>query len=129
MNSVMACAIRTLRQSAVPALYLSAVWMVPCASAGERDFVVYNNTGGDIHALLISPASMNTWAETALGTDPLIEGDSLTVPFNRSGEAALWDVKVSHADGIDQTWSRINLGQLSTLTLQLEDGRVAALVE
>ncbi len=122
-------AVCALRRYALPTLGLLSVCLSGSVTAGERDFVVHNSTGGDIHALFISPASMNAWAEAALGADPLIEGDSVTVPFNRSGEAALWDVKVSQADGGDQTWRRINLGQLSELTLQLNDGDTTVLAE
>ncbi|TJY59920.1 hypothetical protein E4T66_12110 [Sinimarinibacterium sp. CAU 1509] len=103
--------------------------MVMPAAAGEREFILHNDTGGSINALYISPASMNTWADDMLGVETLVGGESVTIPFGRSGEAALWDVKVSDAEGVDQTWSRINLGQLSTLTLQREDGGVAALAE
>lgn len=119
--------IRRLVGSCVAAVALSLA--AGAASAGDQDFTVSNDTGVEIHKLYTSPHSADDWEEDVLGEDVLPDGESLEIAFSPRETAALWDLRVEDEDGNAITWTRLNLLEISTVTLHYKNGKAWAEVE
>ncbi len=93
------------------------------ALAGSQDFRLVNRTGVDIHELYIAPSGSQDWEEDVLGQDVLADGDELAISFD-SGSERYWDLLIRDGDGNSITWEKINLKEISKLTLHY-DGQKA----
>lgn len=87
------------------------------AFAGAQDFELINSTGMDITHVYVSPANVNSWQEDVLGQDILESGSSVVITFDRSEQAAYWDIKVTYASGSENYWQGFNLKEIYTVTL------------
>jgi hypothetical protein len=96
---------------------------------GRQDFVVVNNTGVEIHALYVTPHSSKQWGEDILGVDTLEAGDSLEIVFSPKERAKYWDIRVEDADGNYIEWGKLNLLEISKVTLYYKNGKATAIVE
>lgn len=99
------------------------------AFAGDQDFTLVNDTGVEIHAVYVSPTKSDDWEEDVLGRDTLDDGDSVDIEFARKEKAKYWDLRVEDSDGNSITWNKLNLLEISTLTLHYDDGKATADVE
>lgn len=99
------------------------------AHAGDQDFVLHNETGVDIQELYVSPSSKSDWEEDILGVDVLPDGDSVEISFSRDEDAELWDLKVTDSAGGSLLWGRLNLLEISELTLRFDNGKATALAQ
>jgi hypothetical protein len=115
---------RGLRWTAAMLLAVpGAVW------AGAQDFALNNATGVDIYEVYVSPASSDDWQEDVLGVDVLEDGDSVEISFDRDEDAAYWDLMVVDSEGDNIQWYRLNLTEISEVTLRITNGKAVAEVE
>lgn len=96
------------------------------ALAGDQDFVLHNDTGVEIHKLLISPHRADSWGEDILGKDTMGDGETLTIKFGREERAAHWDLRIEDANGNSVEWENLNLLEISEVTLHYKDGKAWA---
>lgn len=95
-------------------------------TAGDQDFSLVNKTGFEISSLHISPHSSDEWGEDILGKDTLDDGDTLNITFHRKEKAANWDLRVEDGDGKNFTWEKLNLLEISEVTLFYRKGVATA---
>ena len=96
------------------------------AFQGKQDFTVVNKTGVEIHELYVSAHSTDNWEEDVLGTDTLASGDSVEIKFSPKEKAKLWDLKVVDGKGNSIEWTKLNLLEISEVTLYYKDGKAWA---
>jgi len=99
------------------------------AYAGDQDFTVFNETGVEINRMYTSPHSSESWDEDVLGEYALPSGEGVEITFSPREQAALWDLRVEDAEGNFITWERLNLLEISAVTLYYEDGEAWAEAE
>lgn len=108
------------------ALVTIALLGTMAAFAGEQDFTVHNKTGVEIHKLHVSPHSGDEWGDDILGQDTLSNGETLKIKFSRKEKAALWDLKIEDEKGNSLEWEKLNLLEISDVTLHYKDGKAWA---
>jgi len=122
------------------ATYRKAIlWLVACvavtllgttlARAGDQDFTLKNDTGVEIHHVYIAPHSSDDWGDDILGEDTLADGDSVDIKFSRKEKAALWDLRIEDKAGNSIEWEKLNLLEITTVTLHYKNGKGTATVE
>lgn len=108
-------------------------WMLPgvkaAAPQGAQDFTLVNKTNVTIHNVYVSPTATDDWEEDILGVDVLSHGDSVDISFGRKEKAKYWDLKVTDGEGNSIVWTRLNLLEISTVTLYYRNGKATATVE
>jgi hypothetical protein len=113
--------------AAIIAICAIALIVIPSSFAqGKQDFTVHNATGVEINALYVSPHSTDDWEEDVLGKDTLASGESVDINFAPREKPALWDLKVTDNKGNSITWEKLNLLEISELTLHYKDGKAWA---
>jgi hypothetical protein len=95
-------------------------------TAGDQDFSLVNKTGFVIESLHISPHSSDEWGDDILGKDTLGDGDTVNITFHRKEKAAMWDLKVTDPDDKSFTWEKLNLLEISEVTLFYRKGVATA---
>ena len=96
---------------------------------GKQDFTLVNMTGVEIHEVYISPHTTEDWEEDILGQDTLPNGDSVEITFSRTEKAKLWDLKIVDGKGNAIEWERLNLLEISKVTLHYKNGKAWADLE
>ncbi len=99
------------------------------SAQGAQDFVVVNKTGIEIYALYVTPHNADEWGEDILGADTLLADEDLLITFSRKERAKLWDLRVEDEDGNFIEWERLNLLEISQVTLYYKNGKPTAIVE
>ncbi|HWN08597.1 MAG TPA: hypothetical protein VNO50_04885 [Pyrinomonadaceae bacterium] len=95
---------------------------VSAASQNKQDFTLHNETGQEIKEVYVSPTAADEWEEDILGTDTLASGDSVDISFTRRQED-MWDVKVVFRSGKSSIWTKLNLSQITDVTLSFKNGK------
>jgi hypothetical protein len=96
---------------------------------GKQDFMLVNMTGVEIHELYVSPHTTDEWEEDILGQDTLPSGQSLEITFAPRERAKLWDLKIVDGKGNSIEWERLNLLEISKVTLHYKNGKAWADLE
>lgn len=96
---------------------------------GRQDFVVVNQTNVEIHALYVTPHTSKDWGDDILGADTLEAGDSLEIYFSPKEKAKYWDLRVEDDEGNFIEWGKLNLLEISKVTLYYKNGKATAIVE
>lgn len=96
------------------------------AFQGQQDFTVVNKTGVEIHELYVSAHTTDNWEEDVLGTDTLPPGESVEIKFSPKEKSKLWDLKIVDGKGNSIEWTRLNLLEISEVTLFYKDGKAWA---
>lgn len=105
----------------------AALGLAPAVlTAGDQDFSLVNKTGFVIESLHISPHSSDEWGDDILGKDTLGDGDTVNITFHRKEKAAMWDLKVTDPDDKSFTWEKLNLLEISEVTLFYRKGVATA---
>ena len=104
------------------ALSMTLVLLVQPAIAGGQDFLLVNTTGVDIYKVYVSPTGEAEWQEDILGEEVLLDGEEVTVTFDRSEQAKLWDIRVEDDEGNALEFTEIDLFEVFQVTLR-EDGK------
>ena len=89
----------------------------PTKAADPLDFMLVNKTGFDIYALHVSETGEANWQEDILGTDVLLDDATSIIHFYPTETARKWDLKVVRKSGTSFIWYRLDLSQISILTL------------
>lgn len=87
------------------------------ARAADQDFTLANATGVEINAVYVSPSEADHWGKDILGKDTLPDGEEADIEFSPEEESALWDLKIEDKEGNAIIWTKLNLTEISTLTL------------
>ncbi|MBX3295191.1 MAG: argininosuccinate lyase [Acidobacteria bacterium] len=99
------------------------------SAQGRQDFTLVNRTGVEIYAFYVSPHSSNEWGEDILGADTLLSGEELDVFFSPKERAKYWDIRIEDEDGNYIVWDRLNLLEISKVTLYYRNKKPTAVVE
>jgi hypothetical protein len=124
-----------VRRTAIYALLIFGFMCFPgiatseIGAQGRQDFTLVNRTGVEIYALYVSPHSSNEWGEDVLGADTLLSGEELDVFFSPRERAKYWDIRIEDEDGNYIEWDRLNLLEISKVTLYYRNKRPTAVVE
>lgn len=110
-------------------VFATALFTAPAAKAGEQDFVLVNKTGIEIHNLHIAPHSSDEWGDDILGKGTMDDGETLDIKFSRTEKSALWDLSVTDSKGNSLTWQKLNLLEISKVTIHYENGKAWADLE
>lgn len=132
MNNVPANTQRKLK--ALVAIFALSVMLVPAAFAkgkqnfvsaanqNKQDFTLHNETGQEIKEVYVSPTAAEDWEEDILGADTLASGDSVDISFTRRRED-MWDIKVVFRSGKSNVWTKLNLSQITDVTISFKNGK------
>ena len=96
---------------------LAAVLSASLCFADQLEFVVVNDTGGDIISLYASPASKEMWGDDILGREFLAQGGSVKVGFPHSAEWCIWDLQAEDKEKNTTEWREIDLCKNKNITL------------
>lgn len=132
MNRVPATAHRKLKT--IIAIFALSVMLVPTAFAqgtlnfisapnqNKQDFTLHNETGQEIKEVYVSPTAADEWEEDILGEDTLESGGSVDISFSRRHEDR-WDIKVVFRNGKSNVWTKLNLSQITDVTISFKNGQ------
>ena len=132
MNNVVLNTNRKLKS--LVAIFALAVMLVPAAlaqgtqnfvsaaSQNKQDFELHNETGQEIKEVYVSPTGVDEWEEDILGTDTLATGESVDISFTRRQED-MWDMKVVFRSGKSSVWTKLNLSQITDVTISYKNGK------
>jgi hypothetical protein len=96
---------------------------------GKQDFVLVNRTGVEIYALYVTPHNAKDWGEDILGADTLLNNEELEISFSRKERAKYWDLRIEDEAGNFIEWDRLNLLEISRVTLYYKNRKPTAIVE
>ena len=88
----------------------------------KQDFTLHNETGQEITEVYVSPTGVDDWEEDILGTETLPNGESVAISFSRRKEN-MWDIKVVFRNGKNSVWTKLNLSQITDVTLSFKNGK------
>lgn len=123
---------KVIRKIAILALLtvgLMAVGKTEASAQGRQDFTLVNQTGVEIYALYVTPHSAKDWGEDVLGVDTLSAGDEVDIFFSPKERAKYWDIRIEDEDGNYIEWDRLNLLEISKVTLYFKNRKPTAIVE
>ena len=109
--------------------YFPGITTVDVAAQGAQDFILVNRTGVEIYALYVTPHNADEWGEAILGADTLLSNEELEITFSRKERAKLWDLRVEDSDGNFIEWEKLNLLEISKVTLYYKNRKPTAIVE
>jgi hypothetical protein len=90
---------------------------------GPQDFTLVNRIGTTIEEVYVSPSTEADWEDYVLGTDVLINGDSVEIIFEDRKKQKEWDLKVVTAAGKSWIWEELDLMTISEVTISLRNGK------
>lgn len=122
-------AIRRIAILALLTVGLMAVGKTEASAQGRQDFTLVNQTGVEIYALYVTPHSAKDWGEDVLGVDTLSAGDEVDIFFSPKERAKYWDIRIEDEDGNYIEWDRLNLLEISKVTLYFKNRKPTAIVE
>ena len=102
---------------------------VATSLAGKQDFTLINKTGFDIHEVYVSPHSSDDWESDVMGKGVLADGQSVAIKFERGDKTKEWDLKVVDKAGKAIVWEKLDLLEISKVTLHYKDAKASADVE
>ena len=106
----------------------AGIAMTSPAFAADRDFRLVNQTGYTVREVYVSAAAANDWEEDILDVDTLADDAFVDVLFDRRGKTGcLYDLKLVYNDGDSEEWNRIDLCEVSQITVRYDrDGTAGA---
>lgn len=131
MKSTRSFSVRGLAALSVLAFALSMM-ILPTAFASapqsKQDFELHNNTGYTISEVYVSETGNENWEEDVLGEDELPNGGSVNITF--SGQKANnWDLKIVFTNGHSEYWRKLNLSELTDVTIAYKAGKPVAFLK
>lgn len=92
----------------------------------EWEFLLTNATGKRIVAVELAPSSSSRWQFPKRDPDatpaPFVSGARQSIAFDKDHGTCLVDLRARFADGTLSVWPRIDLCQLSYVTLRYSHG-------
>ena len=112
-------------------VFALAVWFAALSTtfAGKQDFTLVNRTGFDIAEVYVSAHSKDDWESDLMGKGLLASSASVAIHFDASDKTKDWDLKVVDGKGKSIVWEKLDLLQISKVTLHYADGKASAEVE
>lgn len=110
-------------------LIIPGVGTTEASAQGRQDFTLVNQTGVEIYALYVTPHNAKDWGEDVLGVDTLSAGDEVDIFFSPRERAKYWDIRIEDEDGNYIEWDRLNLLEISKVTLYFKNRKPTAIVE
>ena len=107
----------------LPAASATGLPVVPPQS--KQDFELHNETGLEITNVYLSETGKTNWEEDVLGQDTLESGSSVNITF-AGQKANIWDMKVVFSNGKEDFWMKLNLSQLTDITISFKNGKAWA---
>ena len=95
---------------------------VSAANQNKQDFTLHNETGLEVKEVYVSATGNDNWEEDVLGTDTLASGDEVAISFSRRHED-MWDMKVVFRNGKSNVWTKLNLSQITDVTVSFKNGK------
>ena len=105
-----------------PAFSQATHSFVSAANQNKQDFTLHNETGLEIKEVYISATGNEDWEEDILGTDTLATGDHVDISFSRRHED-MWDMRVVFRSGKANVWTKLNLSQITDVTVSFKNGK------
>jgi len=102
---------------------------ISSSAQGRQDFTLVNRTGVEIYALYVTPHNADDWGDDILGVDTLAVGGTLDITFSRKEKSKYWDLRIEDDDGNFIEWEKLNLLEISKVTLYYRNGKASAVVE
>jgi hypothetical protein len=110
----------------LPAASAKGLVAVPArVTQAKQDFELHNETGLEITNVYLSETGKTNWEEDVLGQDTLESGDSVNISFGGQ-KANIWDMKVVFSNGKEDFWLKLNLSQLTDITISFKNGKTWA---
>ena len=97
--------------------------------AGKQDFKLVNQTGFDIAEVYVSAHSTDDWESDVMGKAVLATGASVVIHFSPADKTKDWDLKVVDGKGKSIVWEKLDLTEITKVTLHYADGKASAEVE
>lgn len=91
-------------------------------SQSKQDFELHNATGLEIAEVYISETGNEEWEEDVLGQDTLATGESVNIGFGGQ-KANVWDMKVVFSNGKSNFWRKLNLAEITDVTISFKNGK------
>lgn len=111
------------------AFFLLSAATVKVSAQASEDITVVNKTGFEIHALYMTPHNAKEWGADILGVDTLAVNDSVAIVFSRKEKSTLWDLRVEDDEGAFIEWTKLNLLDISSITLYYKNGKATAVFD
>lgn len=92
------------------------------ASQNKQDFTLHNETGLEITEVYVSETGNDDWEEDVLGQDTLATSATVDITFHRK-QADNWDIKVVFSNGKSNFWRKLNLSQITDVTISFKNGK------
>jgi hypothetical protein len=112
---------RVAAYSIIAAFVLFAAVRVVLA-ASNLDFTLHNKTGKIVHHMYCSGHDDEQWGDDILGKDVLDEGESTEIKFSEGVESESYDLKLEFEDKSTGVWKKLNLSQITDITVSYKDG-------
>ncbi|MBP0491551.1 hypothetical protein [Roseomonas indoligenes] len=109
-----------IRRLVLPALLAPlalASLAAPAAAQSRLDFSLVNRTGYEINEVYVSSSASSNWGSDVLGQGTLVNGNNADIRFSPGARGCQWDIKVVYTDGDETEWSKVNLCNISRITL------------
>lgn len=103
--------------------------VIAAKAQGDQDFLLVNKTGVEIYAMHVTPHSADDWGDDILGVDTLLSNESAEITFSPQESAKFWDLRVEDEEGNFIVWTKLNLLEISTVTLYYNNGKATAVVD
>ena len=97
---------------------LGCLMATTAPAQGKQDFTLVNRTGYTVNEIYVAPTSSDDWQEDVLGQDQLENGQRVDISFPRRARSCVWDIKVVYEDEDEAQWRRVNLCEVSTITIR-----------
>ncbi len=111
------------------AFFLLSAATVKVSAQASEDITVVNKTGFEIHALYMTPHNAKEWGADILGVDTLAVNDSVAIVFSRKEKSTLWDLRVEDDEGAFIEWTKLNLLDISSITLYYKNRKATAVFD
>jgi hypothetical protein len=109
--------------------YMPGMTATEASAQGKQDFVLVNRTGVEIYALYVTPHNAKDWGEDILGADTLFNNEELEISFSRKERSKFWDLRIEDDEGNYIEWDKLNLLEISKVTLYYKNRKPTAIVE
>jgi hypothetical protein len=103
------------------ALIVAGLSIAGVAVAGDADFKLVNRTGYDIESVYVAPSKSKSWGEDFIKKRSFKSGQSMDIEFSKRSNTCVYDMLVhwvGYGADEDVTWERLNLCEISKITLR-----------
>lgn len=103
----------------ITALAVSLLVFLVSGVAFAADMLITNKAGFDFYEVHFSPVSSANWGEDVLNMNVILNQETVTVHWNK-GDKDIYNIMVVDEQGQKFYWSKLNLKDVSRITLKPE---------